>query len=137
MSGNKVADYQQFFRRTIHGDLWVDPEIMNHRQELGRQGLWQLLKIFTAGINKPASQKIIREFENDISPVYKERYYFNTRRFAFYLALVERDGEFCQKCGTKEDLTVDHIVPLSRGGENELSNLQLLCRHHNQAKGAK
>lgn len=33
-----------------------------------------------------------------------------------------------------DDLTVDHIVPLSQGGTNDHSNLQVLCRPCNSAK---
>jgi 5-methylcytosine-specific restriction endonuclease McrA len=43
----------------------------------------------------------------------------------------------CVVCGTMEDLTFDHIVPLAKGGTNELSNLQVLCRACNSKKGAK
>lgn len=42
-----------------------------------------------------------------------------------------RDGYRCQMCGalrTPEDLEIDHIVPLCRGGGDEESNLQSLCR---------
>jgi 5-methylcytosine-specific restriction endonuclease McrA len=39
------------------------------------------------------------------------------------------------ECDTHEDLTVDHIIPLSRGGTDELSNLQFLCLAHNSGKG--
>lgn len=38
-------------------------------------------------------------------------------------------------CGLTEDLTVDHIHPLSRGGSDDLSNLQFLCQPHNSSKG--
>ena len=33
----------------------------------------------------------------------------------------------CEKCGTNEELTIDHIVPISKGGGNKPSNLQTLC----------
>lgn len=42
-----------------------------------------------------------------------------------------RDRYTCQKCGSKErtSLTVDHIVPVSRGGARyELGNLMTLCK---------
>lgn len=49
--------------------------------------------------------------------------------------IITRDGGICGVCGTHEELTVDHIVPLSRGGANDDSNLQTLCRRCNSRKG--
>jgi 5-methylcytosine-specific restriction endonuclease McrA len=44
-------------------------------------------------------------------------------------------GQFCVACGKRDQLEVDHIVPVSRGGDREkISNLQLLCRQCNSAK---
>ena len=40
----------------------------------------------------------------------------------------------CVECGVKVDLTIDHIVPLSGGGTNDVENLQFLCKSHNSAK---
>lgn len=42
---------------------------------------------------------------------------------------------YCSYCKTTKDLTVDHIVPLSRGGSTVESNLQVLCRRCNSRKG--
>ncbi|MVO87412.1 HNH endonuclease [Streptomyces sp. p1417] len=39
-----------------------------------------------------------------------------------------RDRFTCQRCGAREDLEVDHIVPVSRGGSWEPDNLWTLCR---------
>jgi hypothetical protein len=39
-----------------------------------------------------------------------------------------------QKCQSKFQLEPDHIHPVRDGGTNELDNLQLLCRVHNQLK---
>jgi hypothetical protein len=51
-------------------------------------------------------------------------------------ALREQAGE-CAKCGaTGVPLEVDHIWPKSKGGTNETSNVQLLCRKCNASKGA-
>lgn len=45
-----------------------------------------------------------------------------------------RDGHACKCCGVKENLEVDHIVPVSKGGESNLENLQTLCRSCNRRK---
>lgn len=39
----------------------------------------------------------------------------------------ERD-EKCLWCGSKENLTCDHIIALKDGGTNDFSNLRTLCR---------
>ena len=44
----------------------------------------------------------------------------------------------CSHCGRKfrkKYIDIDHIVPRSRGGSNELTNLQALCRYCNRSKG--
>lgn len=52
-------------------------------------------------------------------------------------AVYERDGHACLICKTPENLTLDHIWPFSRGGEDTFENLQTLCRSCNARKGAK
>ena len=46
-----------------------------------------------------------------------------------------RDGAICADCGVDEYLSIDHIIPLSRGGAGDLENLQVLCRSCNSRKG--
>jgi len=46
----------------------------------------------------------------------------------------KRDPHCCHYCGTTEQLEIDHIIPLSRHGTNELDNLQILCRRCNGHK---
>ena len=43
----------------------------------------------------------------------------------------------CEACGSCSSLTVDHIVPRSRGGGNDRNNLQCLCHRCNLKKGKK
>lgn len=42
--------------------------------------------------------------------------------------VLARDRFRCQRCGSRTELEVDHVVPVSRGGTWELSNLWVLCR---------
>jgi 5-methylcytosine-specific restriction endonuclease McrA len=49
-----------------------------------------------------------------------------------------RDGFSCQYCGVyfrKEELTFDHVLPRSRGGQAEWTNIVTSCRPCNRVKG--
>lgn len=43
----------------------------------------------------------------------------------------------CAACNCIGKLVIDHKVPVSRGGDSELDNLQALCRFCNGKKGTK
>lgn len=51
-------------------------------------------------------------------------------------AVYQRDGWKCVHCGNDNDLTIDHKLPVVRGGTNAIDNLQTLCRRCNLAKGS-
>lgn len=44
------------------------------------------------------------------------------------------DGYRCHYCGTGEALTIDHIVPRSKGGQDCLSNYLTACHSCNASK---
>jgi hypothetical protein len=60
----------------------------------------------------------------------------------FDRALWEKSGSRCdyvdprtgRRCDCKFGLQREHIIPLAMGGTNELSNMQLLCRTHNDLR---
>lgn len=47
----------------------------------------------------------------------------------------QRDGYACVLCGSHDDLTLDHIIPVAVGGTNDPDNLQTMCRPCNSRKG--
>ncbi len=56
-----------------------------------------------------------------------------TRRF-----ILARDHYTCQYCGAQpgaNNLTIDHVIPRSRGGEKSWENVVAACRACNQRKG--
>ena len=52
-------------------------------------------------------------------------------------AVFERDEYTCKMCESKSNLTIDHIIPVVRGGGDEIENLQCLCKSCNSKKGSK
>ena len=51
--------------------------------------------------------------------------------------VLQRNKFQCQSCGKQEketQLNIDYIVPLAKGGSNDISNLQVLCSRCNRQK---
>jgi 5-methylcytosine-specific restriction endonuclease McrA len=46
-----------------------------------------------------------------------------------------RDRFSCQYCGSKDDLTFDHLIPRSRGGQTRWDNVVAACAPCNLEKG--
>lgn len=51
-----------------------------------------------------------------------------------WLLLCQWFGNRCVCCGVSGNLTADHVVPLSKGGSNDIDNLQPLCGLCNSRK---
>ena len=50
--------------------------------------------------------------------------------------IIYRDNFKCQYCGTRtKDLTIDHVIPKSRGGDDSWDNLVSACKPCNNKKG--
>lgn len=49
--------------------------------------------------------------------------------------IFKRDSNKCQYCGTSKNLTLDHLIPKSRGGKSSWKNLVSACKKCNAKKG--
>jgi 5-methylcytosine-specific restriction endonuclease McrA len=76
----------------------------------------------------PAVMKLIKI----IRTLYRTRVPFTKKN------VIVRDGFKCAYCGSeKERLTIDHIIPRSRGGETIFENCVSSCKLCNNNKGAR
>ena len=48
-----------------------------------------------------------------------------------------RDGFTCQYCGALKALTIDHVIPVSRGGKSTFENCVTACKDCNNKKSNK
>lgn len=81
----------------------------------------------------PICNKKYQRLKSTSRPSRADRGYdANWKRLSKQLRLLQ---PYCSICKATKDLTVDHIIPLSKGGSTVGSNLQVLCRRCNSSKG--
>jgi 5-methylcytosine-specific restriction endonuclease McrA len=63
----------------------------------------------------------------------------NGGRYTFveWRAMCAWFGNVCLRCGGSSKLSIDHVVPLAKGGANTIANLQPLCKLCNSIKHTK
>lgn len=133
ISGNRYEDYQNAYRAI--GDKF------NHVESEIRKRLRDIEKLTTI------RNEIVR-VRGDLDDALRaspNASYFLRRNEAnsaiarpeIRKAVFSRDNHSCVKCGRKDMLSVDHIIPVVAGGSDDLGNLQTLCRVCNSAKGGR
>lgn len=88
-----------------------------------------------------AYQKEYKQNNLDKSRGYSHRYRANKKNNGVFLILEKEIINIlsspCFICGSKENIHIDHIIPISRGGRHSIGNLQPLCKKCNFSKGSK
>jgi len=98
-------------------------------QEINEDVYCKIVKVYTHGFN---NYHKIKELIHQEPRFHAQRFIGkkNIREFIF-----KRDKYSCLCCGSLKKLSIDHIVPVNKQGENKISNLQTLCKSCNSKKG--
>lgn len=118
-------------------DLEIDKSLLEKVDKYKSKNQTRMDYIIGAIINSFPKEDISEE---EIELMNKRSRYINkSTRYA----VMERAGFKCQCCGAKptkdNDVTlhIDHIIPFSLGGSNDLNSLQVLCNKCNCSKNNK
>jgi len=78
-------------------------------------------------VKVPAVLKLIKI----IRIIYKSKIPFSKKN------VMIRDNYTCQYCGATKELTIDHVIPVSRGGKSNFENCVTACKQCNLKKGGR
>lgn len=115
-SGTNTAKWQfsllnEVLRDQTSGDLPIAGPPALDKQNNGRQSAVDNLSIGKAPLRSPIPREVRRE-------------------------VWRRDEGKCVRCGSREKLEFDHIIPVSKGGSNTARNIELLCQNCNRTKAS-
>ncbi len=99
--------------------------LLKHKAELVEQSAWHLRSEHTR-MPRPVVIRLMT-FVNVPRDTHRRKI---TRRAVF-----ARDGWTCQYCGSRTNLTVDHVIPRSKGGPSTWENIVASCAPCNRRKG--
>lgn len=74
-------------------------------------------------------QRLRRQRENARQTLLYGSYYLHHKK-EIRARLAKRDGHKCMSCFQKKtlaQLSIDHVMPVSKGGRSQMANMQLLC----------
>jgi 5-methylcytosine-specific restriction endonuclease McrA len=99
--------------------------LLKQKAELVEHAAWQLRSEHTR-MPRPMVIRLVT-FVNVPRDTHRRKI---TRRAVF-----ARDGWTCQYCGSRSSLTVDHVIPRSKGGGSTWDNIVASCAPCNRRKG--
>ena len=67
----------------------------------------------------------------------KVRDEYKNKKAKIRAAVFASQINICARCGSTNNLTIDHVEPMRMGGTNSVDNFQILCMDCNRQKGAR
>lgn|SRR5215813_163741 len=102
---------------------------------IGSKRVWKIIKLSNQRKNRrenPEHHKALREVRRG-----REKAAPGSFTPMEWLELIRLQGGRCFDCSRMAKLTVGHLVPLSRGGSNDITNIVGQCAPCNSRQGAK
>lgn len=99
--------------------------VLKEKAELLERGSWELHSEHST-LARPVVIRLV-SYVNVPRDTHRRKI---TRRAVF-----ARDGWTCQYCGSRSNLTVDHVIPRSKGGGSGWENIVASCAPCNRRKG--
>ncbi len=99
--------------------------LLKAKAEVVEQAAWELRSEHTA-MPRPVVIRLV-SYVNVPRDTHRRKI---TRRAVF-----ARDNWTCQYCGSRQQLTVDHVIPRSKGGSSDWTNIVAACAPCNRRKG--
>lgn len=130
------STYGTFSENILH---WIDEQpILEESRSQENRAMFMAIFNDLKPRKEPEQAKELKREKTEA--VNARRKVFDKNRDQLMLAMLHNGMAYiCRhpQCGEMRSLHVDHVVPLSKGGGDELSNLQFLCHKHNSEKGSK
>lgn len=100
------------------------------------------MRLFSILVTESVSKLSINEYPKYLKRDGQLKRYSNWNKWVT-VALFHRESGCCSICktnltgifSTEEKMHIDHIIPISKGGTNDPTNLQILCEGCNLKKG--
>jgi 5-methylcytosine-specific restriction endonuclease McrA len=91
---------------------------------------------YTEVVVKTAEHVIVRipavmKLMKIIRTIYRTKVPFSKKN------VMVRDGFICQYCGAQKELTIDHVIPISKSGKSTFENCVTACKNCNNKKSNK
>lgn len=140
MKSSGILDQEcrpEMLDRIIAQKLWIDYAIIRDvKRRLVDANLigedWQPLGWEKRQYPSDSSyERVKRHREKRAAEGLPQQNYINPRKRQ---QVYDRDGNACVYCGSSDDLTLDHDIPQSMGGSDEVDNLVTACRPCNASK---
>lgn len=118
--------------------LFDQDEIIKTEEVLKNNGFWNIHHKLTG-----QDIKTIRFVINNSRKFWERKNSYELKRLQASLFTSRPDirkkvydlhGKECLSCGETEKIEMDHVIPIVKGGENTIENLQPLCKSCNTSK---